>query len=435
MTERHVAGRHQVVVIGAGFGGLRVVRNLRDAAVDVTVVDAHNFHTFQPLLYQVATAGLDTDDIAYPIRGIFRRQRNVDVRVAAVNDIDLDGRLVHTDRGAPLPYDTLVVAAGTISSDFDIEGVEEHTLPLKSVADAVAIRDHVLTVFEDAAIAPTDASESDNRLDVVVCGGGPTGVEMAGGLRELYDRVLRHDFPDLPVADARITVVEALDRVLSGFDESLSEKAAGTLRARHVRVIEGTPVKQIRDGVVELEGGEQLRAPTIVWAAGVKASPVAAMLGVELGKAGRILVEPDLSVRDRPEVFAIGDIAADRDEPLPQVAQPAIQGGRHVAEQICRRLRGEPTVPFSYTDKGSMATIGRNQAVAELPIGLKLSGIVGWLAWLGLHLVYLMGFRNRINVVVNWAWNYLTYDRAARLLAPDTHQLPPGNQREPDRPT
>jgi NADH dehydrogenase len=435
MTERQTARRHRVVVIGAGFGGLRVVRHLRDAEVDVTIVDAHNFHTFQPLLYQVATAGLDTDDIAYPIRGIFRRQRNVDVRVATVTGIDLDGRLVHTDRGAPLPYDTLVVAAGTISSDFGIDGVEEHTLPLKSVADAVAIRDHVLTVFEDAAIAPGDASEHDTRLDVVVCGGGPTGVEMAGGLRELYDRVLREDFPDLPVADARITVVEALDRVLSGFDESLSAKAAATLRARHVRVIEGTPVEQIREGVVELESGEELRAPTIVWAAGVKASPVAEMLGVELGKAGRILVDPDLSVPGHPEVFAIGDIAADRDEPLPQVAQPAIQGGRHVAEQIRRRLRGEPTLRFTYTDKGSMATIGRNQAVAQLPLGLKLTGMIGWLAWLGLHLVYLMGFRNRINVLVNWAWNYLTYDRAARLLAPDTHRLPPGDQREPDRPT
>jgi NADH dehydrogenase len=430
-AARHRAARHRVVVIGAGFGGLRVVRNLRDAEVDITIVDAHNFHTFQPLLYQVATAGLDTDDIAYPIRGIFRRQRNVDVRVSSVTDIDLDGRQVHTDRGTPLPYDTLVVAAGTISSDFGIEGVEEHTLPLKSVADAVAIRDHVLTVFEAAAIGP----DPEASLDVVVCGGGPTGVEMAGGLRELYDRVLREDFPGLPVADARITVVEALDRVLSGFDESLSAKAAETLRRRNVRVIEGTPVEQIRAGVVELESGEQLRAPTIVWAAGVKASPVAAMLGVELGKAGRILVDADLSVPGHPEVFAIGDIAADRDEPLPQVAQPAIQGGRHVAEQISRRLRGEPTVPFSYTDKGSMATIGRNQAVAELPIGLKLSGIIGWLAWLGLHIVYLMGFRNRINVVVNWAWNYFTYDRAARLLAPDTHQLPPGNEREPDRPT
>ena len=431
MTTRHGERRHHVVVIGAGFGGLRVVRNLSDAEVDVTIVDARNFHTFQPLLYQVATAGLDTDDIAYPVRGIFRRQRNVDVRVATVTDIDLDEHLVHTDRGTPLHFDTLVVAAGTISSDFGIAGVEEHTLPLKSVADAVAIRDHVLTVFEDAALAP-DAEPS---LDVVVCGGGPTGVEMAGGLRELYDRVLRKDYPHLPVADARITVVEALDRLLSGFDESLGAKAADALRARHIRVIEGTPVAQVRDGVVELKGGEQLRAPTIVWAAGVKASPVAAMLGVELGKAGRILVDRDLSVPGHPDVFAIGDIAADRDEPLPQVAQPAIQGGRHVAEQIGRRLRGEPTLPFSYTDKGSMATIGRNQAVAELPIGLKLSGTIGWLAWLGLHIVYLMGFRNRINVLVNWAWNYLTYDRASRLLAPDTHQLPPGNNREPDSPT
>ena len=406
--------RHRVVVIGAGFGGLRVVRGLANADVDIVVVDAHNFHTFQPLLYQVATAGLDTDDIAYPIRGIFRRQKNASVRVAAVTGIDLDRRLVETSRGEPLDFDTLVVAAGTVSHDFGIPGVADHALPLKSVADSVAIRDHVLATFEHATFDDDVA----RRLDVVVCGGGPTGVEMAGGLTELYDRVLSKDYPGLPVAEARITLVEAVDRVLNTFDESLSARAEATLCTRDVEVITGVPIAGIEAGVVHLDDGRRIEAGTIVWAAGVRAAPVADMLGVELGKAGRVVVGPDLSVPDHPNVYAIGDIAVDPDRPLPQVAQPAIQGGKHVARQIERRLAGEPTERFEYTDKGSMATIGRNQAVAELPGGLKLSGPVGWLAWLGLHLVYLMGFRNRLNVLVNWTWNYLTYDRASRLLAP-----------------
>lgn len=406
--------RHRVVVIGAGFGGLRVVRGLEDADVDIVVVDAHNFHTFQPLLYQVATAGLDTDDIAYPIRGIFRRQKNATVRVAAVTAIDLERRTVTTTRGEPLVFDTLVGAAGTVSHDFGIPGVTDHTLPLKSVADAVTIRDHVLTTFERATFDDTVGHD----LDVVVCGGGPTGVEMAGGLTELYDRVLRKDYPSLPVAAARITLVEAVDQVLSTFDESLGARAEHTLRERGVDVITGVPIAGVDDGVVELDDGRRIEAGTIVWAAGVRAAPVAEMLGVELGKAGRIVVGGDLSVPGHPNVFAIGDIAVDPERPLPQVAQPAIQGGKHVARQIERRLAGERTETFEYTDKGSMATIGRNQAVAELPGGLKLSGPIGWLAWLGLHLVYLMGFRNRLNVLVNWTWNYLTYDRASRLLAP-----------------
>lgn len=405
--------RHRVVIIGAGFGGIRVARGLQGADVDVTLVDAHNFHTFQPLLYQVATAGLDTDDIAYPIRGIFRRSP-VAVRVARVTAIDIERRIVRTDRGEPLAYDTLVVAAGTVSHDFGIDGVAEHALPLKSVSDAVAIRNHLLARFESAAI---DGMRP-GRLDVVICGGGPTGVEMAGGLRELYDRVLEHDYPELPVAEARITVVEMDDQVLPGFADHLRDRAAATLRHRSVDVVTGVAVGQVDAGVVELDDGRRLAADTVVWAAGVRAAPVAELLGIELGRQGRIVVDPDLSVPGHPELFAIGDIAIDPDHPLPQVAQPAIQGGRHVAAQIRRRLDGRDTEPFEYTDKGSMATIGRNEAVTEFPNGWTLAGRFGWLAWLGLHLVYLMGFRNRLNVLVNWAWNYLTYDRASRLLAP-----------------
>jgi len=409
-----MANKHRVVVIGAGFGGLRVARGLEGADAHVTIVDAHNFHTFQPLLYQVATAGLDVDDIAYPVRGIFRRRRNIRVRVASVTGIDLAARTVTTDRGAPLPYDTLVVAAGSISHDFGIPGVDAHAIGLKSVSDALAIRERLLSRFEDADL---DGVRS-GALDVVVCGGGPTGVELAGGLMELYERVLSKDFPDLPVDSARITVVEAAPVLLGAFDARLGRRAERTLTGRGVDVITAAPVDRIEDGLVILADGRQLRAGTIVWAAGVRASPVAELLGTELGRGSRVVVEPDLTVPGHPDVFAIGDIAIDPRRPLPQVAQPAIQGGKHVADQIRRRLAGEPTVPFEYHDKGSMATIGRHDAVAEFPNGRTLSGTIGWIAWLGLHLVYLLGFRNRVNVFVNWAWNYLTYDRASRLLTP-----------------
>jgi NADH dehydrogenase len=412
--------RHRVVVIGAGFGGLRVARDLRSADVDITIIDTNNFHTFQPLLYQVATAGLDTDDIAYPVRGIFRRQRNVTVRMATVTDIDLAARLVTTDRGDPLPYDTLVVAAGSVSYDFGIPGVAEHTFPLKHAADALAIRDHLLATFELVALE----GAGPGALDVIVCGGGPTGVEMAGGLSELNRLVLAKDFPTLDVAGARITLVEAVDRVLGTFDESLSEYARRTLERQGVEVITGAPVASVQPGVVCLQDGRELRAGTLVWAAGVRANPLAERLGVELGRGGRIVVGHDLTVPGHPEVFAIGDIAVDPDAPLAQVAQPAMQGGHHVARQIERRLAGEPTERFEYHDRGYMATIGRHVAVAEFPNGWRLRGPVGWFAWLGLHLLYLMGFRNRANVFVNWAWNYLTYDRASRLIAAPRTQQP-----------
>jgi len=425
MTAR---ANHQVVVIGGGFGGLRVAQGLRGADIDVTVVDAHNFHTFQPLLYQVATAGLDPDDVAHPLRGLFRGRDRVAVRVARVDRVDLDARRVHVSRGEPLDYDTLVVAAGTIATDLGIDGVDQHSFPLKSVADATHLRDHILAVFEDAEVTPdVDAAV----LDVVVCGGGPTGVEMAGGLKDLYDHVLSKDFPDLPVAEARITVVEALDRLLDGFSDQSSRAARDTLERRGVRVMTDSPVQQVVPDGVLLQSGEHLAAGTVVWATGVRSAPLAETLGVELGKGGRIVVGPDLSVPGQPEVFAIGDIAVDPDHPLPQVAQPAIQGGKHVAEQILRRLRGEPTVAFEYVDKGSMATIGRRAAVADLPIGLRLKGTVGWLAWLGLHLVYLIGGRNRLSVLVDWCWNYLTYDRASRLLSPTTDGLPGGSTDQP----
>jgi NADH:quinone reductase (non-electrogenic) len=420
-----------VVVIGAGFGGLAVTRGLRNAPVDVDIVDANNFHLFQPLLYQVATAGLDTDDVAYAVRGVFRRQHNVTVHVATVTAVDLDARTVTLDRGDgatdELRYDTLVVAAGAVSTSYGIEGVDELTIPLKDLDDALDLRLAVLERFERAASDPDSVARGE--LNVVLAGGGPTGVETAGAMVELFERVLAKDFPKLDVGAACVTLVEAAPRLLGAMSPKSSERARRTLTRRGVEVRTGVGVDRITDDGrlrhVHLADGTVLPAGVVVWTAGVRASPLAEALGVELTKGGRIVVGDDLSVPNHPDVYAVGDIAASPASPvpgasgtalLPQVAPGAIQGGRYVARQIVRRLAGEASEPFRYHDKGSMATIGRNDAVTELPSGIRLSGLLGWFAWLGLHLVYLIGFRNRANVLLNWAWNYLTYDRHSRIV-------------------
>jgi NADH dehydrogenase len=411
--------RPHVVVIGAGFGGLRVAKGLRGHPVDVTLIDSNNFHTFQPLLYQVATAGLEAGDVSFPARGILRRNPSAQFVRGAVTGIDVEHRRVEVDRQRWLSYDYLVVAAGSVSTDYGVAGVADHSFPLKTLHDALALRAHVLSKWE-AASAAVLAGEPLPELGLVIVGGGPTGVELAGGMRELFDGVLAKDFPELDTAGTtRITLVEAARRVLPPFDPTSSRKAEQTLRDRGVDVITGVGVDHVEPGVVVLADGRRLDAGTIVWAAGVTANPLATMLGAELVKGGRLAVADDLSIGGNPDVFAIGDIAAansKRGEVLPQVAQPAIQGGHHVARQIVRDLAGKPRQRFTYFDKGSMATIGRNQAITELPFGLRIYGRLGWLAWLGLHILYLIGFRNRIAVLVNWAWNYVTYDRGARAL-------------------
>ena len=383
-ARRAGAGRRpHVVIVGAGFGGLAAARGLLGEAVDVTLLDANNFHTFQPLLYQVATAGLDAENVAYAIRGSvrgrWRRPSNVRVRMARVSTVDLAARKLVLANGDVVGYDVLVVATGAVSHDFGIPGVVEHTLPLKHLEDALALRVHVLTRFEEAAADPSVATNG--GLDVVICGGGPTGVEMAGGLRELYTKVLAKDFPNLPVAAARITLVEMADRLLTPFTERSSARALRTLTKRGVQVRLRTGVQSVAKEVVHLTDGSTIAAGTIVWATGVRAEGLAAALGTPTTRGGRLVVEPDLSVPGHPEVFAIGDIAASPDDdgaPLPQVAQPAIQGGRHVARQIVEQLHGRPTQPFRYHDKGQMATIGRHDAVTELANGWRLSGPIGW---------------------------------------------------------
>jgi NADH dehydrogenase len=417
-VTRATVDRERVVVIGAGFGGLAAARALKGAPFDVVVVDANNFHTFQPLLYQVATAGLDDDDIAYPARGIFRRQHNVGVRMARVTAVDLAERTVHLSRGEPLRYDVLVLAAGAVTATYGVEGVEQYAFGLKSLDDALALRAHIVERFEEAAIEPEIID--DGALTVVVCGGGPTGVELSGALGELFQKVLARDFRDVDVRRARVVLVEAADRLLGTFTPRSSERARTTLERRGVEVVVGVGVEKLDATSVQLSDGRRIPAHTVIWAAGVQASSLANVLGAETTRGGRLLVEADLSLPGHPEVFAVGDIAASPGpdgQLLPQVAQVAIQGGRHVARQLVRRRAGQSTEPFRYRDKGSMATIGRRDAVTELPNGWRFSGTIGWLAWLGLHLVYLIGFRNRANVLVNWAWNYLTYDRGSRILA------------------
>lgn len=415
--------RHRVVVIGAGFGGLATVRALDGVPVDVVLVDSNNFHTFQPLLYQVATAGLDSDDIAHPVRGIVARlDGHVDVRLGTVTSIDLQGRTVGFDDGPTLEYDELVIAAGAVTASYGIPGVAEHAFGLKSLADALTLRAHVLHQFERAAV---DRSLlDDGALNFVIAGGGPTGIELAGGLVELFTRVLARDFPTLDVRRARVVIVEPADRLLAAFSSRLSGMALRTLAKRGVEVVLGVGVAGTDGKIVELTDGRQIPVGTLVWTAGVTASPLARVVAEQLGdgaltRGGRLVVGPQLTLPGHEEVFVIGDMAGATDAKgglLPQVAPVAMQGGAHVGSVIRARHDGVVPEDFSYRDKGSMATIGRRAAVVQLPGRVRLSGTPGWLAWLALHLVMPVGFRNRVNVLVNWAWSYITYDRASRLI-------------------
>jgi NADH dehydrogenase len=405
------------VVVGAGFGGIEVARHLRDAPVDVTLVDRNNFHTFQPLLYQVATAGLNAADVAHAVRGLFHGQRNLRFRQGTVTGVDWDARLVHLAGGDALAFDHLVLAGGATVTHFGTPGAAEHGFPLYTLEDAVQLRNHIVERFE---AADADRTELDRGgLTFVVVGGGPTGVETAGALAELFAMVFRKDYPSLDVSRARVVLVEMQDHLLDPFTAPSRRHALDTLRARGVDVRLDTKVASVTTEAVAFADGEVLPCQTLIWAAGVQANPLAAVVGVTQDRGGRVTVGPDLRILDRPGGWAIGDIAAARDRGghvLPQLAPVAMQSGRHVARQIVRLLDGKPTEAFRYRDKGTMATIGRRAAVAELRGGIKLRGGLGWLAWLGLHLVLLVGKRNRASVLLNWAWNYLTWDRGPRLI-------------------
>ncbi|WP_412062694.1 NAD(P)/FAD-dependent oxidoreductase [Rubrivirga sp. IMCC45206] len=412
--------RPHVVVVGAGHGGLACIEALESAAVDVTIVDRNNYHKFQPLLYQVATAGLGADDITQSIRHIVRRQENADVLMGLVVDVDTEARVLTLDTGDTVGYDALVLAAGASTAYFGVEGAQAHSFPLKNVPDALALRSHVLSQFEAAAREPSRVGEG--VLTVVVVGGGPTGVEMAGALREL-SRVLAKDFPRLDVKGARVVLVDGETLPLGGYDPSLRTYTADVLEEKGVELQMGQNVERVDARGVTLADGSRIEAQTVVWAAGVRAVPLADAVGVEQTRAGRIAVDATLRVPGHDRVFVIGDLAGARDaegELYPQVAQVAIQQGRHAAALIEAMDTGaRADAPFEYRDLGQMATIGRSAAVLQTPGGLTMTGLVAWLGWLAVHLVALVGFRNRISVLWSWFYNYLTYDRGPRLILTD----------------
>jgi NADH dehydrogenase len=407
-----------VVVVGAGFGGLRVARALRRAPVQVVLVDRNNYHLFQPLLYQVATAGLEPEEIAKPARAILRGQKNFDFRMVDVTRVDFAAKRLETS-GGPMHYDFLVLAPGGETNFFGLESMQRHGLGLKDIPDAIEIRNHVLTCFEQAMLEP-DAERRRALLTFIVVGGGPTGVEMAGALSELIRLVLVKDYPRLNIKDVRILLLEATDRLLAAMPERLREAAGKTLWRKYVEVRFGASVADYDGERIRLKSGEVIPAQTVIWAAGVRASPLNATLGLPVARQGRIPVEPTLQVTGHSEVFIIGDAAyREQDgEPLPMVAPVAIQMGQSVARNIARLVRGQPLGPFRYRDQGTLATIGRNAAVANV-YGLKLSGFPAWVMWLVVHIIQLIGFRNKLFVLINWAWDYFFYERAARLITRD----------------
>jgi len=413
--------RPQVVIIGAGFGGLFAARTLANREVDVIVIDRQNYHTFTPLLYQVATAGLDPGEIAYPVRAIFRHAPNVRPMMGEVETIDTAGRRVIVRAGGQthaVAYDYLIVAAGSVTHHFGLEAVAGHSLGLKDLPEAVALRNHILHQFERAAWSE-NAAERAAATTLVVAGGGPTGLEMAGALHELAARILEHEYSrrDRPITP-RVILVEAADHLLEPYPAPLQQAALDQLRSLGVEVVLGDPLASADAGSVQLASGRVIPTRTLIWSAGVKASPLAAALGVPLARGGRVPVRPTLEVPALPEVYVVGDMAHVEDGrgPYPMVIPAAKQQGILAARNILRRIRGEEPQPFHYHDRGMMATIGRSRAVAWLYNRIPLRGFVAWVAWLGLHLVWLLGFRNRLNVLVNWVWNYFTYDRSVRII-------------------
>jgi NADH dehydrogenase len=409
------AASPSIVVLGAGFAGLNAVRTLTRAGQRLLWIDGRNYHCFLPLLYQVATAGLEPQGIVYPTRAFLPRMHGVDFRLAQIVTADPAARVLVTDRDERIPYDYLIVAVGGSTEDFGVPGVRERTFPLYTLDDARGLRNHLLLSLERALVEP-DPQRRDALLCVAIVGAGPTGVETAGALAELRRHVLPNDYPGLAPADFRIVLLEATPDVLGPFPEPLRARARRDLEGFGVEVRTGATVDRISPLGVHLKSGETIPAATVVWAAGIRASAVAGQLGLPTGRSGRIEVEPTLQVVGSPHVYAAGDVALIRGaERLPQVAQVAIQGGRHAAENLLRALRGEAQQPFVYRDKGSMATIGRSRAIAQIG-RVHLTGFIAWWAWLVLHLVMLIGFRNRLVVLVNWAWNYVTYDRGLRAI-------------------
>jgi NADH dehydrogenase len=407
-----------VLVVGGGFAGLWAVRALASAPVRVTLLDRRNHHLFQPLLYQVATAGLSAPDIAAPLRHILRGQRNVTVRLGEAVGLDATARRLTLADGDTLDYDTLVLASGATHAYFGHDAWAEHAPGLKTLDDALAIRRRVLLAFERAEAADDDAERA-AWLSFAVVGGGPTGVELAGTLAEIARHTLRREFRRIDPAAAKVRLLEAGPRVLSSFPEALSAKAQAQLERLGVDVHTGVPVEAIDAQGYRL-GGRDVPARTVLWAAGVAASPLGALLDAPRDRAGRVQVAPDLTVPGHPEIFVAGDLAsvAQNGRPIPGVAPAAKQMGTHVAKTIRARLRGAPAPVFRYRDFGNLATIGRMAAVVHLG-KLRLAGVLAWWFWLVIHIFFLIGFRNRVIVLIEWAWAYWSYQRHARIILGD----------------
>ncbi|MDL2210644.1 NAD(P)/FAD-dependent oxidoreductase [Desulfovibrio sp. OttesenSCG-928-O18] len=410
--------KQRVVIVGAGFAGLFAARRLsrRDAAreVDVTLIDRNNYHTFPPLLYQVAAAEIEPESIAYPIRGIFRHARNVNTIMTEVTGIDVRQRLVITD-GSPVPYDHLVLAAGSRTAFFNVPGAEENAFGLKTLEEAVNLRNHLLACFERAALEGDNAPAG--LLTVVIVGAGATGLEYAGALAELFAAPLARDFPQRKGPKAQVVLVDAAEDVLAPFQPPLREYARKKLEAMGVSVHIRQGVHAVEPDRVVLADGTCIKACTIVWAAGVRGDDLGHLAGFPLGKGGRVAVSPTLQLAGRPEIHVAGDLAAPEDKNPPMVAPNAIQQGTHVAENILRAVKGLASTEFFYKDKGSMVTIGRNAAVAQ--IGKKAyRGFFAWALWLFVHLTYLIGFRNRILVLTSWAWSYFFFEHSVRIILP-----------------
>jgi NADH dehydrogenase len=425
------APRKRVVILGGGFAGYTAAKRLKKAPVDITLIDRTNHHTFQPLLYQVALATLNPGDIAVPIRWLLRHQKNVEVLMAEATAIEPDRRVVMLDGQADLPYDYLIVATGSRHSYFGHGEWEAIAPGLKSIEDAVEIRNRFLLAFEEAERIE-DPVEQEAYLTFVIVGGGPTGVELAGFIPDIARHALRSDFRRADTLKTKVLLLEAGPRILPSFPESLSERAREDLERLGVRVRTGAMVTRVEADAVDV-GDERIPTRTIYWAAGNQASPLARTLGAPLDRQGRVLVEPDLSVTGRPEIFVAGDLAAIKDphgQWVPGVAPAANQMGWDAAGNVLASLGGQARKPFKYFDKGNLATIGRHRAIAQIG-PLKLHGQIAWFMWLFIHILYLAGFRNRVTVLIQWAYAYLTWQRGVRLITDHTAQVPAGRATVP----
>jgi NADH dehydrogenase len=408
--------RPRVVILGGGFAGIGVARALKDVDADVVLLDRHDYHTFQPMLYQVATGVLPETTVGHPLRALFHDHSNVTLHVAAVTGVDPVRREVQVEGMEPVPYDHLVLALGAEVNYFGTEGAAEHAFPMYTLRDAIALREHVLERWE--AAERDSALVDDGALNVVIVGGGPTGVETAGALAELYHSNFNEDYPDLPQDKARIVLVEASPELFAMFEPGLRRYTKRALEKRGVEVLTGELVSSIAPTRVTLKSGTVLSAHTLVWGAGLQASPLARSFLVELQRGGRVAVQPDLSMAAHPEVFAIGDVAAIPDadgDALPQLGSVALQAGEHAGKNIARRIKGQDTEPFRYHDKGTMATIGRGAAVIQLAGGRTIKGKAAWLAWGAVHLALLSTGEARTKAMLDWTWTGFTHDRSARI--------------------